>query len=157
MTLAVYTKADRETSLRLSFYERGTPSRSCQNSRASDDAKSNHKAKGFYQGIRGGGDIKQSRLLKARVNIRRTHMCKHQDAAPSTLYPYASKWIAMNMLVVQPGTIIVDRAQTELILLLETTYRLNVIPLQVRHSRTLGGGFHCVTLDLNRTKPLNTW
>jgi glycine amidinotransferase/scyllo-inosamine-4-phosphate amidinotransferase 1 len=71
-------------------------------------------------------------------------------------YPYASKWIAMNMLVVQPGTIIVDRAQTELILLLETTYRLNVIPLQLRHSRTLGGGFHCVTLDLNRTKPLNT-
>ena len=71
-------------------------------------------------------------------------------------YPYASKWIAMNMLVVQPGTVIVDRAQTELILLLETTYRLNVIPLQLRHSRTLGGGFHCVTLDLNRTKPLNT-
>jgi len=62
----------------------------------------------------------------------------------------------MNMLVVQPGTVIVDRAQTELILLLETTYRLNVIPLQLRHSRTLGGGFHCVTLDLNRTKPLNT-
>jgi len=25
-----------------------------------------------------------------------------------------------------------------------------VIPLELRHSRTLGGGFHCVTLDLQR-------
>jgi glycine amidinotransferase/scyllo-inosamine-4-phosphate amidinotransferase 1 len=65
-------------------------------------------------------------------------------------YPYASKWIAMNMLVVQPGTVIVDKNQTELIDLLETTYRLNIIPMQLRHSRTLGGGFHCTTLDIIR-------
>ena len=26
-----------------------------------------------------------------------------------------------------------------------------VIPLELRHSRTLGGGFHCVTLDLVRS------
>lgn len=64
-------------------------------------------------------------------------------------YPYASKWIAMNMLVVDPETVIVDRHQTELIKTLEA-YRFTVIPLELRHSRTLGGGFHCVTLDLNR-------
>ena len=29
-------------------------------------------------------------------------------------YPYASKWIAMNMLTVDPNTVIVDRHQTEL-------------------------------------------
>ena len=64
-------------------------------------------------------------------------------------YPYASKWIAMNMLVVDPETVIVDRHQTELIKTLKS-YRFQVIPHELRHSRTLGGGFHCVTLDLIR-------
>jgi glycine amidinotransferase/scyllo-inosamine-4-phosphate amidinotransferase 1 len=64
-------------------------------------------------------------------------------------YPYASKWIAMNMLVVDQHTVIVDRNQPELIRTLES-YRFTVIPLELRHSRTLGGGFHCVTLDLVR-------
>ena len=64
-------------------------------------------------------------------------------------YPYASKWIAMNMLVVDPNTAIVDAAQTDLIRTLKS-YKFEVIPLTLRHSRTLGGGFHCVTLDLVR-------
>jgi N-dimethylarginine dimethylaminohydrolase len=64
-------------------------------------------------------------------------------------YPYASKWIALNMLVVDPTTVIVDQNQTKLIKLLEM-YNFTVIPLELRHSRTLGGGFHCVTLDLIR-------
>jgi scyllo-inosamine-4-phosphate amidinotransferase 1 len=64
-------------------------------------------------------------------------------------YPYASKWIAMNMLVVDPETVIVDKHQTNLMNMLEL-YNFTVIPLELRHSRTLGGGFHCVTLDLVR-------
>lgn len=64
-------------------------------------------------------------------------------------YPYASKWIAMNMLVVDPHTVIVDRYQTELIKKLEQ-WSFTVIPSELRHSRTLGGGFHCVTLDTRR-------
>ena len=61
-------------------------------------------------------------------------------------YPYASKWIALNMLVLDPHTVIVDRHQTQLIRTLEQ-HQFTVIPLELRHSRTLGGGFHCVTLD----------
>lgn len=61
-------------------------------------------------------------------------------------YPYASKWIALNMLVVNPNTVIVDKYQKDLIETLES-YNFTVIPLELRHSRTLGGGFHCVTLD----------
>jgi N-dimethylarginine dimethylaminohydrolase len=64
-------------------------------------------------------------------------------------YPYASKWIAMNMLVVDPHTVIVDQDQVELIKTLQS-HQFKVIPLKLRHSRTLGGGFHCVTLDLIR-------
>lgn len=71
-----------------------------------------------------------------------------QDVVPQSFYqyPYASKWIALNMLAVNPHTVIVDSAQTELIQTMESK-KLTVIPLQLRHSRTLGGGFHCVTLD----------
>jgi N-dimethylarginine dimethylaminohydrolase len=64
-------------------------------------------------------------------------------------YPYASKWIALNMLSIDPQTVIVDRHQTSLISTLELQ-GFTVIPHELRHSRTLGGGFHCVTLDLIR-------
>lgn len=64
-------------------------------------------------------------------------------------YPYASKWIALNMLVVDPTTVIVDQEQSELTLTL-MKHNFTVIPRKLRHSRTLGGGFHCVTLDLLR-------
>jgi glycine amidinotransferase/scyllo-inosamine-4-phosphate amidinotransferase 1 len=64
-------------------------------------------------------------------------------------YPYASKWIALNMLVVNPTTVIMDADQTELRYILETR-GFEVIPHKLSHSRTLGGGFHCVTLDLWR-------
>lgn len=65
-------------------------------------------------------------------------------------YPYASKWIALNMLVVDPTTVICDKNQISLIRTLENK-GFTVIPLELRHSRTLGGGFHCVTLDLIRS------
>jgi len=64
-------------------------------------------------------------------------------------YPYASKWIAMNMLVLDPETVIVDADQTALIPVLKS-HGFDIIPLRLRHSRTLGGGFHCVTLDTHR-------
>lgn len=74
-----------------------------------------------------------------------------QDCVPQKFYeyPYASKWIGMNMLSVDPKTVIVDYEQKDLIEDLERA-KFTVIPLQMRHSRTLGGGFHCVTLDLVR-------
>jgi scyllo-inosamine-4-phosphate amidinotransferase 1 len=64
-------------------------------------------------------------------------------------YPYASKWIAMNMLAVDPETVIIDASQTQLIELLKSK-GIDSIPLTLSHSRTLGGGFHCVTLDIRR-------
>jgi N-dimethylarginine dimethylaminohydrolase len=65
-------------------------------------------------------------------------------------YPYASKWIAVNMLSIDPKTVIVDAAQTDLIATLQNRLGMTVIPHTLRHSRTLGGGFHCTTLDLVR-------
>jgi glycine amidinotransferase/scyllo-inosamine-4-phosphate amidinotransferase 1 len=64
-------------------------------------------------------------------------------------YPYASKWIAMNMLSLDPETVILDSQQTQLMSVLKN-HGINSIPLALSHSRTLGGGFHCVTLDTRR-------
>lgn len=73
------------------------------------------------------------------------------DIVPQNFYqyPYASKWIAMNTLSVNSNTIIIDKYQTSLMKKLKA-YNIESIPLELRHSRTLGGGFHCVTLDLVR-------
>jgi len=75
--------------------------------------------------------------------------CNHVEEQGFFEYPYASKWIALNMLVVNPYTVIVDKDQPMLIDFLEKN-QFMVIPMHLRHSRTLGGGFHCVTLDLHR-------
>ena len=60
-----------------------------------------------------------------------------------------SKWIDMNLFSINPNLVVVDRDQTALIRLLEKQ-GLDVIPLKLRHSKMLGGGFHCITLDTRR-------
>ena len=55
----------------------------------------------------------------------------------------------MNLFSIDPETVVVDSDQTQLIRLLESK-GLNVAPVKLRHSRMLGGGFHCVTLDVRR-------
>lgn len=60
-----------------------------------------------------------------------------------------SKWIDMNLFSINPNLVVVDRDQTALIKLLEK-HGLDVIPLKLRHSKMLGGGYHCVTLDTRR-------
>jgi len=76
---------------------------------------------------------------------------KDEDVIPRDFheYPYASKWIGLNMLAVNQKTVIVDECQTKIIDILEKK-NFTVAPVPLRHSRTLGGGFHCVTLDLER-------
>ena len=73
------------------------------------------------------------------------------DCRPGPFYkfPYASKWIGMNVLSINPETVIVDSLQIDLIKQLKDE-KYRVIELTNRHSRTLGGGFHCMTCDLER-------
>lgn len=67
-----------------------------------------------------------------------------------------SKWIDMNLFSINPNLVVVDRDQTALIKLLEKQ-GLDVIRLKLRHSKMLGGGFHCVTLDIRRTGTLQRY
>ncbi|MGW2782319.1 inosamine-phosphate amidinotransferase 1 [Streptomyces populi] len=70
--------------------------------------------------------------------------------------PYCSVWIGMNLLVVRPGMVIVDDRQKDLIRSLEA-HGVDVVPQRLTHSRTLGGGFHCVSLDVRRDGTLDTY
>jgi len=67
-----------------------------------------------------------------------------------------SKWIEMNILSINPNLVVVDQGQTALIRLLEK-HGLDVIPLKLRHSKMLGGGFHCITLDIRRSGTLQRY
>lgn len=61
----------------------------------------------------------------------------------------SSNSIALNLLSINENLIMVDMNQIPLMRELKK-YKIESIPLNMRHSRTLGGGFHCVTLDLKR-------
>jgi N-dimethylarginine dimethylaminohydrolase len=67
-----------------------------------------------------------------------------------------SKWIDMNLFSINPNLVVVDEDQTALIKLLEK-HGLDVIRLKLRHSKMLGGGYHCVTLDIRRTGTLQRY
>ena len=64
-------------------------------------------------------------------------------------FPYASKWIGMNVLSLDPETVLIDDVQTGLAENLRSN-GFQVITTSIRQSRTLGGGHHCVTCDLER-------
>ena len=61
----------------------------------------------------------------------------------------ASPWIGMNILSLDEKTVAVEERQLPLIKQLEQN-GFNILPIKLRHSRTLSGGPHCVTLDTVR-------
>ena len=64
-------------------------------------------------------------------------------------YCNASTWINMNLLSINENLVCLEENQTNLAKELEK-YGIESKLLPTRHQRTLGGGFHCVTLDLDR-------
>lgn len=61
----------------------------------------------------------------------------------------ASKWINMNLLSINENLVVLEEHQTALQQALKK-WNIDSAMLPMRHQRTLGGGFHCVTLDLER-------
>lgn len=61
----------------------------------------------------------------------------------------ASKYIDLNVLSLDESTVMVNSLYPELIEVLEQR-QFTVIPVQHRHRRLFGGGFHCFTLDCVR-------
>lgn len=69
---------------------------------------------------------------------------------------YGSAWVGMNLLMISPELAIVDERQVDLIRLLNKN-GVEVEPMRLTHARTLGGGFHCVTLDTRRVGTLEDY
>ncbi|WP_406150551.1 glycine amidinotransferase [Streptomyces sp. NBC_01012] len=60
-----------------------------------------------------------------------------------------SPFIDLNVLSVDPETVLVNESSPELIRTLEQA-KFTVVPVRHRHRRLFGGGFHCFTLDTVR-------
>lgn len=67
-----------------------------------------------------------------------------------------SNWIDMNAFSINPNLVVVDKDQTALIKLIEK-HGIDVIPIKLRHSKMMGGGFHCTTLDTRRAGKLERY
>jgi len=68
----------------------------------------------------------------------------------------ASPWVGMNLLSLDPETVLIDSRQSKLISVLER-YKFTVIPVRMRHIYTQGGGLHCATLDTVRDSKLESY
>jgi glycine amidinotransferase len=64
-------------------------------------------------------------------------------------YCNASEWMNMNVFSISPDLIVIEENQHPLRKILEMK-KINCAMLPMRHERSLGGGFHCVTLDIIR-------
>lgn len=61
----------------------------------------------------------------------------------------ASPWLGMNVVSISEKLVAVEERQTHLIKLLESN-GFDIMPVRMRHCRTLSGGPHCATLDTVR-------
>jgi len=67
-----------------------------------------------------------------------------------------SAYIGLNILSVDPNTVICDAAQEPLMREL-SKYNIECVPVKFRHAMTLAGGIHCTTLDLRRRGTLESY
>jgi glycine amidinotransferase len=74
----------------------------------------------------------------------------------SNLQMLGSPWVGMNVFSLDQNNLLVDERQVKLIKILES-YKLNVVPIRLRHCYTHGGGIHCATLDTVRDSKLESY
>jgi len=72
-----------------------------------------------------------------------------QDIGHFPGYCNASPWLNMNLFSISPNLVALHKSQDNLRIILEKK-GIECAMLPGRQQRTLGGGFHCVTLDLER-------
>ncbi|MFE5872581.1 amidinotransferase [Streptomyces roseifaciens] len=67
-----------------------------------------------------------------------------------------SAWSSLNVLMLDPDHVVVERSQTPLIKAFEQ-WGFDPVPCTFEHYTAFGGAFHCATLDIRRTGPLETY
>lgn len=111
------------------------------------------------------------------IALRPGTLLVHDNLDPTTLPPFLAEWemiryrpaerdcarhglpllaspaIFMNVLSIDDEQVLVDDREEELIAMLERR-GFTPIPCRWRHGRLIGGGFHCMTLDVRRDGPI---
>lgn len=96
------------------------------------------------------GRINDDNLPKVFENWDKIYIHADElEIQPFDHYPYASNWIGLNFLMYDEKTAIVDPKQKVLQEKL-SAYGVETVGVDLTESRTLGGGHHCVTLDIHR-------
>lgn len=95
--------------------------------------------------------IKDVDVLPSPFNTWDVVWCPEpEDIGYYASYNHASKWVAnMNLLSVNTNLVVLEQHQEPTRRILEK-HGIECAMLPMRHQRTLSGGFHCVTLDLDR-------
>lgn len=64
-------------------------------------------------------------------------------------YCNSSPWVSINLLSINENLVVLEQRQDNLRKILES-YKIECAMLPMRHARTLGGCFHCITVDVER-------
>ena len=72
-----------------------------------------------------------------------------EKGVTSTLNHISSPWAGLNVMSIDPKTLLVHDRQTAMIKALEAK-KFTVVPVRMRHCYTMLGGLHCTTLDVVR-------
>ena len=69
---------------------------------------------------------------------------------------YSSTWLSMNVLVLDPKTVCVEKSETYQAEQLDKL-GMEVIPVELRDAYAFGGGLHCCTADVYREGELKDY
>jgi len=72
-----------------------------------------------------------------------------ESGVESTLEHMSSPWAGLNVMSIDPNTVLVHDRQATMIKALEAK-KFTVVPVRMRHCYTMLGGLHCTTLDVVR-------
>ena len=103
----------------------------------------------------------QRRLLKEQRKLFEKNDWKIIDAAqPAHNAPpelcYSSVWLSMNVLVLDPKTVCVEKSEVYQAEQLDQL-GMEVIPVDLRDAYAFGGGLHCSTADVYREGKLEDY
>lgn len=76
-----------------------------------------------------------------------------EKGVASTINHISSPWAGLNVMSIDPKTVLVHDRQAEMIKMLESK-KFTVVPVRMRHCYTMLGGLHCTTLDVVRDSTL---
>ncbi|XP_013404617.1 glycine amidinotransferase, mitochondrial [Lingula anatina] len=68
----------------------------------------------------------------------------------------SSKWLSMNVLMLDPKRVLVEKHETTTQKMFEKL-GIECVPVSIRHANSLGGGFHCWTCDVRREGILESY